>query len=363
MAKCKSGNPDIVQKENMDRCYYQCRFEYYYGLANIRVTPKSKCLEIEYNTQNKDSPVIFNEQKYSVSRILISAPSVHRFNTSKSKNSEDIKTLDAEMIIEHTLCEPGSTISSNCPPSLYICIPVSSNASTGSNTSLIIDQIIQHGTMLNMNQHSDVLTFDSPFNLNEFIPDELYFSYTGQNLEGIKTKNCANYIVYSKPIGVSSSRIKQLSSKVNSSGLSKSNTLIDLFYSTGKATLLHGSSKKDDIYIDCQPTDDSGELLFKENKGTPQINTVSSDNTMETASEVYKTFWKIFYQMLDIIMGILITMLVVMAAKGLIDGKILSISFWMKLLAIGFIVGMLSMVKAGKKSGKDFSIKSYMGGK
>ena len=68
-----------------------------------------------------------------------------------------------------------------------------------------------------------------------------------------------------------------------------------------------------------------------------------------------------FYQMLDIIMGILITMLVVMAAKGLMDGKIISLHFWMKILAIGFIVGMLSMVKAGKKSGKDFSVKSYMG--
>ena len=273
MPQCPQGIPNITETENMGECLYQCQYQYHYGLANVRATHNNGYISIAYQTQNKDFPVMFKEQEFSVSELRMYSPSLHKFSG---------KNTDAELVIVHSLCSPevdplnessqfvwenapdgksfpntlgddscfytydslneakaqcsdpqlmpgssgdppmcagivdisgtqeskkcsnhkwqlrngemtdventGQTYAkilrenptrsiSDCPPTLYVCIPLSSGAPTAGNSSIVLNEIIRASIPLQLGYHTDVFSFDSPFNLNEFIPNKKYFSY------------------------------------------------------------------------------------------------------------------------------------------------------------------------------------------
>lgn len=443
MAQCPTGHPNITAgRDKMGECLYQCEYKYHYGLANVRATHSGGYISISYQTQNKEFPVLFKGQEFSVSEMRIYSPSIHKF---------DGKNLDAELVIVHSLCSPGnfehedggtniswesltgktmngtlgndacfytydslstaksrcidppsppgtdgpamqcdgivnikgmkgvpkcgnkewqlrrgsvasdpsggtlftkvataddSSAERDCPDGLYVCIPLSSSAPGASAESNILNTIIRDTLGLQAGYHTDVFSFDSPFNLNKFIPDERYFSYFGTGLSSAPQKPCANYVVFANPIGIGKELAKGLAELIVPSVMPVENNAIDLLHSQqAPESMTKSKGKTDDIYIDCQPTDDSGLLLVTEDKPGLNVDPVLPDVPGKSA---ISTFWTYFYKAADIFLGIFITMMIVMVVQGLLNpgSGVLSAWFWVKLVVLAMIVGYLSTVVA-----------------
>jgi carbonic anhydrase len=444
MAQCLDGHPNIAVTANMGECLYQCEYKYHYGLANIRATHNNGYISIEYQTQNKEFPVMFKGQEYSVSELRIYTPSLHKHNG---------KNTDAELVIVHSLCSPGdvagvsdeseitwatkegqtikgalggdacfytyeslstakarcidppledghtgnapqcdgvvniqhdknipkcgnkywqlrkgdvlpdpeggsvftkelsqgdSMIDRDCPGTFYVCIPLSSTAPGASENSNILNTIIRETLPLQLGYHTDVFSFDSPFNLNKFIPDKKYFSYFANGLNRTNSVTCANYVVFSDPIGINSDLARQLSDTIMPATMPPLNNDISLLHSqAAPESMTKGKHKTDDIYIDCQPTDDSGQVLVAEDKPGPKVDPVSADSL--GTPNPFATFWKYFYKFADILLGIFITMMIVMAVRGLLNpgSGIFNMWYWLKLVGLAIVVGYLSTIVAG----------------
>ena len=460
MAQCQSGHPNIAITNNMGECLYQCEYKYHYGLANVRATHNNGYISIEYQTQNKEFPVMFKAQEYSVSELRIYSPSLHKFNG---------KNMDAELVIVHSLCSPGnvasmsgnteitwknnqgqtlkkqlgadpcfytyeslseakgncidpslpdgatgnapicdgivniqndnnvakcgskiwqlrrgklesdpaggnvftkvlesqetSSLDLDCPGTLYVCIPLSSSAPGASASSNVLNTIIRESLPLQLGYHTDVFSFDSPFNLNEFIPDKKYFSYFANGLTNASSMSCANYVVFSDPIGINKDLASQLANMIVPAVMPQLNNEIYLLHSQASPeSMTKGKhSNTDEIYIDCQPTDDSGQTLVTEDKPGLKIDPVTAD--MPNVPNPFATFWKYFYKFANIILGVFITMMIVMAAQGLLNPStgIFNMWYWIRLVGLAIIVGYLStIVSEGEDKPPGENLLAYM---
>lgn len=226
---------NIVKKE-ADRCSLKCLLWYNYGNSSCTVTNQSNMLLIRYDGS---SDVMFNSLHYTPKEIRIFKPSIHTF---------DGQYADAEIVITHTSNQGG----------LIICVPIMSsknkNASTGTN---VLDDIIQNApaqketTTLNIHD----------FNLNYVIPKSGYFSYTGTIPYGT-CKEDYQYVVFPKQsLFVHQSTLDTLGTLIHNSYIS---VHPGECYFNEKGTTQNGFSGDGQIYIDCQPTGEEGEIIYKE---------------------------------------------------------------------------------------------------
>ena len=106
----------------------------------------------------------------------------------------------------------------------------------------------------------------------------------------------------------------------------------------------------DEIYIDCQPTDNSGQLLVTEDK---LVKPITAD-TSTKENPIAKMFSQILGPFAEVIEGILITVMIVLIAKGIInfftgDGSFTALFFMLlKVCLLAVIISMLSYVNADK---------------
>ena len=447
MSNCLGGHPNITIKNAQDECLYQCMYKYHYGLGNIKGVHNNGYITVDYQTQNQDFPVVFQEEEYSISEMRIYAPSLHTFNGERK---------DAELVILHSRCYPemNTTVNSKivydeltnftiektlggdgcfytyntqdeaeaqckdpprmpnstanvplcsgyiqiddkkcngkqwqlrtgaftaasgsnafkkeiteesknngeCPNTLCVCIPLSKNASQGSATTTVLNQIIRETSALELGNHTDVFSFDSPFNLNKFIPDKNYYSYTAMGLDTSISPICCNYIVFDTPLGINSDQVENLNNNISQGPTANVNNEITLVKSQSPPKSLTGSSKKeDDIYIDCQPTNDSGQVLVSEEKSLEITKPIKPETE---SSDFTKSFWKYFYKFAGFILGILITIAIVMVARGIVEGKLFSLMYLIKLVVLGMMIGYLSTVVANKNDkNADLSVTDYL---
>jgi carbonic anhydrase len=236
---------NIIRKE-ADKCSLKCLLWYKYGNSSCTVKNTADQLIIPYDGA---SDVMFNSVHYSPVELRIFTPSLHKFDGSYA---------DAEIIVVHSGSNGG----------LLICIPISSSSNTNASTGLnVLDDIIQHAP--NQNASSSLNITD--FNLNHMIPHSGYFSYVGTLPYGTCNPAEYNYVVFPRNAMV-----------VKKSTLDKLKQLIHDSYVTVKegscywnemGTKSNGFSGDGQIYIDCQPTGEEGEIIYKENiKPLPKFN-------------------------------------------------------------------------------------------
>ena len=227
---------DIVTR-NKNSCSLKCLLWYNYGNSSCTVTNQSDSLLIRYDGS---SDVMFNSLQYAPQEIRIYKPSIHTF---------DGQYADAEMVITHNSDNGG----------LLLCIPImaseNSNASTGSN---ILDDIIKHAppqkesTTLNIND----------FNLNYIVPKSPYYSYTGSVPYGKCGTAQYQYVVFPKQsIQIQRSTLDALGRLIHDSYISVHPG--ECYYNQ-KGTTQNGFSGDGQIYIDCQPTGEEGDIIYKE---------------------------------------------------------------------------------------------------
>jgi carbonic anhydrase len=229
--------PINIIKREADKCSLKCLLWYNYGNSSCTVTNQSHSLLINYDG---NSDVMFNSMHYAPKDIRIYKPSIHTF---------DGQYADAELVITHTSDNGG----------LIVCVPIvastNANASTGTN---VLDDIIDNAPA---QKESTTLNIHD-FNLNYIIPKSAYYSYTGTIAYGTCDSSQYQYVVFPKhSLTISKSTLDNLGTLIHDSYISVHQGTC---YFNEKGTTQNGFSGDGQIYIDCQPTGEEGDIIYKE---------------------------------------------------------------------------------------------------
>lgn len=223
-------NIDISRKNVVGKCDLKCAYNFKYSQSNS--TAKNNGVNITLSYDNTSlPPVLYNNDHYIVSSVVINCPSIHYFNGAQAA---------AEITIEHTPVKGG--------PNLYVCVPINSSTESSDGT-VLLDEIIESvATNAPVEGESTNLNL-SNFNLQNIVPNKPFFSYTDD-------KN-NDYIVFGilEAIPLNSNILTRLSQIIKPFPISTSGSL--LFYnSSGPNTV---ESMGGGIYISCSPTGNSEE--------------------------------------------------------------------------------------------------------
>lgn len=283
---------DIAKKNISGKCDLKCAYNFRYEESNTTAKNNGVMIKLTYDN-NKVPPVLYNGQKYTVSDIAITSPSLHLFNG---------VTSEAEIIIEHTPVKGG--------PLLKVGIPIKSSTES-SDASSLLNEIIQ-STATNAPSRGESTNLNlSGFTLNKFVPNKPYYSYTDNENN--------DWVVFGilDAIPLSSSTLETLQKIIKPFPLPM----------IGGSLFLNASgpnsSKKmgDGIYISCKPTGSSTEETEVEySKDTPSYN---FSNIFD--SPITKTIFQIIFGcILFIIIFLIFNFIYTYITTG--DTKIPSIS-------------------------------------
>jgi len=231
-----------ISRENVQgKCDLKCAYNFKYSESNITAKNKGVLISLTYDNSSV-SPVTYNDEKYTVSKIEITCPSIHIFNGS---------TTDAEIFIEHTPVKGG--------PKLMVGIPMksSSDSSTASN---LITEVIK-GVATNAPAQGDSTNLHlSGFTLENIVPKKPFYSYT--------ESETTEWIMFDilEAIPLKKNTLSTLSQIIKPFPIPTPGTTL-FFNSSGPNT---GATIGDGIYISCKPTGSSEEETAVEyTKNTP----------------------------------------------------------------------------------------------
>jgi carbonic anhydrase len=234
-------NINIATENVQGKCDLKCSYSYNY--PDCSLTAVNGGVMIGLTCDNSTSPpVTYNNQKYNVTGVTITCPSLHNFNGRQAA---------AEILITHTPVTGG--------PLFYVAIPIiaSTESSTASN---LITQIIQDvATNAPSIRDSTKLNIDG-FSLQKIVPNKPFYSYTDNGND--------EWIVYGilYAIPLNNSTINTLSQIIKPFALPMQSR--PLFYNSSGPN--SGIAIGDGIYIKCNPTGSTSEEVAVEySKNTP----------------------------------------------------------------------------------------------
>jgi carbonic anhydrase len=241
---------NISMSSIMGPCVLKCDYNYDYGTYSPNVTNSSNFLSLNYT--GKTNPVKYNDEQYNAKEIRIYQPSLHKYNNINA---------DGEILIIHS--GPGKN--------LIVSVPFKTGGKTDKG-SVQLNTLLEEAALRTPNTQESVTISSGTFSLNNFIPDKKgYFSYTG-TLPYDSCNGSYSYVVYNieDSLNVNTTSLDKLTKIIQ-----KTNATIkdnNLFYNKNGA-----NSKGNDgnIYIDCQPVNEEGELLIQEGPGGVNTNTSS----------------------------------------------------------------------------------------
>lgn len=231
---------NISSQKQYNECKNKCDLTFRYSASSCVATNKGTSIGIFYD-KTGSPPVTFNTNKYNVSganslyAIELFTPSLHLFNGSYA---------DAELVITHT---PEST-----GEMLYICIPISSTGSTGPATSMV-SEIIKSVSKNAPNAWQKTTVNLPNFSLQHIIPNKSFYSFTDSNSNNVVVYGIEN------AIGLDANSIKTFKSLIQTS---TGNYTMSFFMGNPgiyKNSYGPNNAQDDQIYIDCQPVNESEE--------------------------------------------------------------------------------------------------------
>ena len=265
-----SKNINISRKNVQGKCDLKCSYNFKYTESNSTAKNNGVMISLTYDN-SRVSPVMYNNNKYTVTKIDIMSPSIHIFNGSKT---------DAEIVIEHSAVKGGPTLKVGIP------IKSSSESSTASN---LITQVLQT-VATNAPRQGDSSNLNlSGFTLENIVPKKPFYSYT--------ESETTEWIVFDalESIPLNKSTLATLKKIIKPFPVPTPGNKLFL-NSKGPNT---GTSIGDGIYISCNPVGSSEEKTAVEyTKNTPSYDL---SNIFENPAT------KIFFQ---IILGCIIFFLV-----------------------------------------------------
>ena len=252
---------DISKKNISGKCDLKCAYNFQYPESNTTAKNEDILINLSYDN-SKTPPVTYNTQKYTVTGISMTSPSLHLFNG---------VTTDAEIIIEHAPVKGG--------PLLKVGIPIKSS-SESSDASYLLKEIIEiTGTNAPSQGESTNLSI-SGFTLDKIVPNKPYYSYTDND------KN--DWIVFGilEAIPLSSDTLSILQKIIKPFPLPMIGG--NLFINTSGP---NSTKVGEGIYISCKPTGSSSE----ETEVEYSKNTTSYDIGNILDNPVTKTIFQIIF--------------------------------------------------------------------
>lgn len=243
---------NIVRNRQTEKlCKLKCSYQFKYAPTNLQLFNVGVYLHLQPD-EVAVPPVIYNDQNYNVSYAVIVQPSLHKFNGEHA---------EAELIVGH--------MNASGTNQLLVCVPIKSSSTTTDSSAAFFDLIIAEIKKTAPSRGAKTTFTNSTFSLNKFIPMAPYFSYKGTNMfRSICPDNAGgseiDYIVFHEDnaITMGLSAMKSLKSLIPypqpfGTAVEESENPGGVFYNPSGPI----SPNQGDIYIDCQPTGDDGEVL------------------------------------------------------------------------------------------------------
>ena len=286
---CKTATAPInITSKASGPCQQKCNLAFSYQKSDTSVENMGDYLKLSYD-EAAIAPVTFNTKKYTVSEVRIYQPSLHQFDGVRA---------DGEIIVVHT---SGSS-------TLLICVPIRvSNAMTPSSSTfkMIVPKIAKYAVN---SGDSAKLNIDS-FTLNSLVPVTSFYSYSG-TFPYPPCNGKVNYVVfpltYEGAAGITSEDM-QLLKKTISDSPARISSNVDFYFNERGPTKEKGAA--DDIYIDCKPTGDDGEVIIPvESESTAKI-TLSKEQIKKWMSN----------PLIIILVGALLMFIILKLGRGLFE--------------------------------------------
>ena len=222
-------NINISAKNITGKCDLKCSYSFKYSESSSTAKNNGIMISLSYDTRSVP-PVVYNNEKYNVSTIMITSPSLHLFNDS---------LLPGELIIEHVPVNGGNN--------LNVCIPFTSSSESSTASNIITEVIEKVASNAPSDGDSTNLNI-SNFNIQNIVPRKPFFAYS---------VNPNDYIVFGEleSIPLSASTISTLQKIIKPFPLQMQNA--SLFYNSKGP--MSGIQIGDGLYISCQPTGSSEE--------------------------------------------------------------------------------------------------------
>jgi carbonic anhydrase len=242
-----TSNINISNSEIKGQCDLKCSYNFKYSESNLTGKNNGAMITINYDNSSVP-PVLYNNNKYSVSNIFITSPSIHNFNG---------KPSPAEIIIEHVPVKGG--------PNLSVAVPIIASAELSASSNLL-SQIIDTMSTNAPRQGDSTSINISDFSLQNIVPNKPFYSYT--DLQG------NDWVVFGifDAIPLSDTILKTLSQIITPFSLETRSNGGLFFNSTGPNSVSVGEG----IYISCKPTGSSSEETSVTKNKNQQIYNLSS---------------------------------------------------------------------------------------
>jgi carbonic anhydrase len=222
-------NINISVQNIKNKCDLKCSYNFKYPESNITAKNNDVFISLSYDNTSV-SPVLYNNEKYTVSSIMITCPSIHMFNGINEA---------AEIIIVHVPVKGGNQLS--------VAIPIKASTESSSASS-ILSEIIQNVSSNAPKSGESTNINLSGFTLDKIVPNKPFYSYTNNNMDWIVFGNLEAIPLNNKILEILKKIIKPFPIPTQGSEL--------FFNSSGPNTT---SSLGEGIYISCQPTGSSVE--------------------------------------------------------------------------------------------------------
>lgn len=255
---------NISTTANVLSCEVFCSYMHQYKDSACTATYYTDHIKLSYDATTS-AAVTFNNEGYNVREVNIYAPSIHMYNGSSA---------DAEMLIIHD----------GAGKKLIVSIPLVQSNNTATSATILNDIIEKFSSTVDKTKTNDSQLINvQNYNMENFIPNSPYYFYMG----GAPFSPCDgqySFVVFDKtksPVTISSDTLKILTGLIQPSGI-KAVSRSDYYYNSSGPNVKPGSrGNKDEIYIECNPTGEDGEILYQ----TPPMSSVdlgalSMDNLM-----------------------------------------------------------------------------------
>jgi carbonic anhydrase len=286
---CANATAPIDLTKNTDNvCNLKCAYSFTYTPTSLRITNQGNYLSFLTDDANTP-PVTYNDQAYNVKEVRLYCKSLHTYAGQQA---------DAELVISHT----NLTSTNN----LLVCIPIVQSSTTTAACAELFDFILAE-TQRTANSQGQQTVYNSPtLTLGKFIPMTPYYSYTG-TLPWTPCNGNYSYVVFKKEdaITMSPQAYTALLALIPSpNNIQTSSNPGSVFYNAKGPT----PPNVGEIYIDCQPTGDDGEVLVPARADTAGV----LDNQL---------LQKIFnFTMVKLLVGVLVMLAIWKLSVKLING-------------------------------------------
>lgn len=259
------------------KCSLRCSYQFDYGTSACVM--KNEIFYINFKYDDGVSTVYFNQELYVVKQVRLYMMVYHIIEGNRPV---------AELIVD---LHAKDSMTKN----LQICIPFSQNDNP-SNSNNMWNNIMPH--LPDANQEVSVNVPN--FSLNAFMPKGAYYYYKGNDSLILKNVDY-DVIVFDSSVwpNISTANITLFSTKTRQA------TEAEIFdgsipqietnkiYYNQLGTTAGNIDNSDDIYIDCQPTDDGPDILPDDN--IPEIQSILDD-------EKQRRIWMIIYFVIAVVL-------------------------------------------------------------